>query len=236
MAKTKQPLGTGTQAQTLDEATDLRELAEASSPAEAQIAQALQTHIAITRELVSATATALLAQVADMLIEAFANGKKVLLCGNGGSAADAQHIAAEFVGRFYFDRPPLPAMALTANTSSLTAIGNDYAFDRVFARQVEALGVPGDVCVGISTSGNSRNVIEALRVARRKGMATVAMTGVNGGLMKEEADYCICIPSASTPRIQEHHILVGHLLCELVEQALFNKGTVDMAGTGTGAP
>lgn len=227
MAKSKQPLGIGTQAP--DEATNLRELADASSAAEAQIAQALQSHIAITRELLSAKA--LIAQLADTLIKAFANGKKVLLCGNGGSAADAQHIAAEFVGRFYFDRPPLPAAALTANTSSLTAIGNDYAFDQVFARQVEALGVPGDVCMGISTSGHSRNVLEALRVARRKGMVTVAMTGVNGGHMKEEADFCICIPSACTPRIQEHHILVGHLLCELVEQALFNKASMDVAGT-----
>jgi D-sedoheptulose 7-phosphate isomerase len=197
---------------------------ELTSASEALIAQSIQAHIQITQHLLQQTA--LLAQVADTLIEAFTNGKKVLLCGNGGSAADAQHIAAEFVGKFLLDRPALPAVVLTGNTSSLTAIGNDYSFDQVFSRQVEAFGVSGDVCIGISTSGNSRNVIEALRAAQHKGIITVALTGATGGQMKAEADYCICISSTDTPRIQEHHILVGHVLCELVEQALFGDALV----------
>jgi D-sedoheptulose 7-phosphate isomerase len=178
----------------------------------------------VTQQLLQETA--LYAEVAARLIAAFTAGKKVLICGNGGSAADAQHIAAEFVGKFYFDRPPLPAEALTVNTSSITAIGNDYSFDQVFSRQVEAFGAEGDVCIGISTSGNSRNVVEAFRVARSKGILTVAMTGASGGRLLVEADYCISIPSIDTPRIQEHHILVGHILCELVEQALFGEALV----------
>ncbi|MGO8949665.1 MAG: SIS domain-containing protein [Ktedonobacterales bacterium] len=178
----------------------------------------------VTQQLLQQTP--LCAEVADRLIEAFTAGRKVLLCGNGGSAADAQHIAAELVGKFYFDRPALPAEALTVNTSSVTAIGNDYSFDQVFSRQVEAFGVAGDVCVGISTSGNSRNIVEAFRVARRKGLVTVAMTGATGGQLAAEADYCIRVASTDTPRIQEHHILVGHILCELVEQALFGDTLV----------
>jgi D-sedoheptulose 7-phosphate isomerase len=165
--------------------------------------------------------TEIYAVVAELLIRTFRRGNKVLLFGNGGSAADAQHIAAEFVGRYYLDRPALPAQALTVNTSSLTAIGNDYDYDQIFSRQIEAFGQAGDVAIGISTSGNSRNVIEALRVSKRKGMVAVAMAGESGGQLKVEADYCICIPSRDTPRIQEGHILVGHVLSELVEQALF---------------
>ena len=145
----------------------------------------------------------------------------MLLFGNGGSAADAQHIAAEFVGRYYLDRPALPAQALTVNTSSLTAIANDYDYDQIFSRQIEAFGQAGDVAIGISTSGNSRNIVEALRVAKRKDMVTVGMTGESGGQLKVEVDYCICVPSRDTPRIQEAHILVGHILSELVEQAIF---------------
>lgn len=195
-----------------------------ASPAGAVMTQGIRVHIEVTQQLLQQTD--LCAQVAERLIETFTNGKKVLLCGNGGSAADAQHIAAEFVGKFYFDRPALPAAALTVNTSVLTAIGNDYSFDQVFSRQVEALGAPGDICIGISTSGNARNVIEAFRAARRKGIVTVALTGASGGHMKAEADYCICIASTDTPRIQEHHILVGHLLCESVEKALFGEALV----------
>lgn len=206
------------------ETTDLSALAEPPASLEARIAQNIRAHMEITRQLLPQTP--LCAQVAGKLIEAFTAGKKVLLCGNGGSAADAQHIAAEFVGKFYFDRPALPAEALTVNSSSLTAIGNDYSFDQVFSRQIEAFGAPGDVCIGISTSGNSRNVIEAMRAARRKSLITVAMTGAGGGQLQAEADYCICIPSTDTPRIQEHHILVGHVLCELVEQALFGDAVV----------
>lgn len=187
-----------------------------------QIATQIAAHIDITQHMQDQSA-ALLVQVAEKLIEAFNSGKKVLLCGNGGSAADAQHIAAEFVGKFYFDRPALPAEALTVNTSSITAIGNDYSFDQVFSRQVEAFGVPGDLCIGISTSGNSRNVIEAFQAAKRIGMTTVALTGASGGQMVSKVDYCIQIPSTDTPRIQEHHILVGHILCEIVEQALFGE-------------
>jgi D-sedoheptulose 7-phosphate isomerase len=163
----------------------------------------------------------LLAQIADELIRAYRAGGKVILFGNGGSAADAQHIAAELAGRYYMDRKPLPAEALTVNTSILTAIGNDYGFEQIFARQVEALGNPGDIAIGISTSGNSPNVIEGIRAAKRKGMITIGMTGADGGQLKNEVDYCICVPSKDTPRIQEAHILIGHIWCELIERALF---------------
>lgn len=183
------------------------------------IARRIEASIAVKQGLLAHTA--LFAEVAERIIQTFRNGRKVLLFGNGGSAADAQHIAAEFVGRYYLDRPALPAQALTVNTSSLTAIGNDYDFDQVFSRQIEAFGQPGDVAIGISTSGNSRNVIEALRAAKRREMITVAMTGESGGGMKAEVEYCICVPSTDTPRIQEGHILVGHIVSELVEQAIF---------------
>lgn len=163
----------------------------------------------------------LLAQIADELIRAYRAGRKVILFGNGGSAADAQHIAAELAGRYYMDRKPLPAEALTVNTSTLTAIGNDYGFEQIFARQVEALGNPGDIAIGISTSGNSPNVIEGIRAAKRKGMITIGLTGADGGQLKNEVDYCICVPSKDTPRIQEAHILIGHIWCELIERALF---------------
>jgi D-sedoheptulose 7-phosphate isomerase len=163
----------------------------------------------------------LLAQIADELIRAYRAGGKVILFGNGGSAADAQHIAAELAGRYYMDRKPLPAEALTVNTSILTAIGNDYGFEQIFARQVEALGNPGDIAIGISTSGNSPNVIEGVRAAKRKGMITIGLTGADGGQLKNEVDYCICVPSKDTPRIQEAHILIGHIWCELIERALF---------------
>ena len=183
------------------------------------IRQRIEASIAVKQGLLDHTA--LFAEVAERIIRAFREGHKVLLFGNGGSAADAQHIAAEFVGRYYLDRPALPAQALTVNTSSLTAIGNDYDFDQVFSRQIEAFGQPGDVVIGISTSGNSRNVIAALRAAMRRDMVTIALTGESGGQMKAEAEYCICVPSTDTPRIQEGHILVGHIVSELVEQALF---------------
>jgi D-sedoheptulose 7-phosphate isomerase len=199
--------------------TGVSETAERLSPSEAIIVQRIQAHMEITQQLLQQASLCL--KVAERLIAAFTAGNKALLCGNGGSAADAQHIAAEFVGKFYFDRPPLPAEALTVNTSSLTAIGNDYSFDQIFSRQIEAFGNAGDVCIGISTSGNSRNVVAAFRAARRKDILTVALTGATGGEMATAADYCIRIPSTDTPRIQEHHILVGHILCELVEQALF---------------
>lgn len=190
------------------------------------IQQQIGTSIAVKQELLKQSA--LLAQVAEKLIKAYQKDKKMLLFGNGGSAADAQHIAAELVGKYYMDRKPLPAEALTVNTSSLTAIGNDYAFERIFARQVDALGNLGDVAIGISTSGNSPNVIEGIRAAKSKGMITIGLTGADGGQLKNEVDYCICVPSQDTPRIQEAHILIGHIWCELIERALFgNKDEED---------
>ncbi len=158
--------------------------------------------------------------VAGRLIAAVHSGNKLLLFGNGGSAADAQHIAAELIGHFYVDRRPLPAIALTVDTSALTAIGNDYSFDVIFARQVEALGQPGDVAIGLSTSGNSSNVVAGLRAAKAKGLVTVAMTGEHGGRAGEVADFCVRVPSSETPRIQESHILLGHVWAEVVEAAV----------------
>lgn len=149
-----------------------------------------------------------------------AKGGKILFCGNGGSAADAQHLAAEFVNRFQLERPPLPAMALTTDSSILTAIGNDYGFDQVFAKQVQALGNPGDVLVGISTSGNSPNVVAAMRLAKEKGMTTVGMTGKNGEIV-QFSDLAILVPHSVTAFIQEIHIACGHLMCKLVDHYLF---------------
>ncbi|MFZ1133852.1 MAG: D-sedoheptulose 7-phosphate isomerase [Candidatus Korobacteraceae bacterium] len=147
-------------------------------------------------------------------------GRKVLFMGNGGSAADAQHLAAEFTGRYMMERRALPAIALNANASEITAIANDYSFDRIFARQIEALGQPGDVAIGLSTSGNSDNVVLAMQTARVRNLLTVALTGSSGGLLKNEVEVCLRVPSAVTPRIQECHILVGHILCEIVEHEL----------------
>jgi D-sedoheptulose 7-phosphate isomerase len=161
-------------------------------------------------------------KVSEVMVDAFKKGNKLFLFGNGGSAADSQHIAAEFVGRFAFDRPPLPALALSVNTSCVTAIGNDYGFDVVFARQLEALAKPGDVAIGISTSGNSPNVLQGLAAAKKLGLHTVALAGCTGGKMKAAADYCICAPSNETPRIQECHILIGHIISGLVEETLFH--------------
>jgi D-sedoheptulose 7-phosphate isomerase len=161
------------------------------------------------------------AQAAMQIVRALRADGKVLFFGNGGSAADAQHLAAEFTGRYLKERKALPALALHANSSAVTAIGNDYGFDLVFARQMEALGKKGDVAVGISTSGNSRNVLRALEVARSQSIYTVALAGSSGGKMKDVADCTICIPSEETPRIQECHILAGHIICEIVEESLF---------------
>lgn len=160
---------------------------------------------------------------ADTLIEAYKNGKKVLLAGNGGSAADAQHIAGEFVSKFYFDRPGIPSIALTTDTSILTAIGNDYGFERLFARQVEAQGVEGDVFIGISTSGNSKNILAALHACKEKGIKTIGFTGEKACDMDTLCDITLKVPSTSTPRIQESHIMLGHILCCLVEEALFGQ-------------
>ena len=165
----------------------------------------------------------LLDRVAADLIATYRAGKKTLIAGNGGSAADAQHIAAEFVSRFYFDRPALASIALTTDTSALTAIGNDYGYELLFSRQIEANGQAGDIYIAISTSGNSKNVIKSLESARRMGIKTVGLTGASGGKMKDMVDYCICVPSDETPRIQECHILIGHILCAAVEKELFEK-------------
>jgi D-sedoheptulose 7-phosphate isomerase len=160
-------------------------------------------------------------EVAETCSDALRAGRKLLLFGNGGSAADAQHLAAEFVNRFAIDRPALPAIALTTDTSVLTSIGNDEHFNRIFARQIEALGRPGDVAVGISTSGRSRNVLEALRAAADLGLLTVGFTGGGGGSMRSVCRHLIRVPSDETPRIQEIHILVGHIVCQLVDETLF---------------
>jgi D-sedoheptulose 7-phosphate isomerase len=170
------------------------------------------------RELISTVA-----RVSEILVHALKQGNKLLIFGNGGSAADAQHIAAEFVGRFAFDRPALPALALSVNSSCVTAIGNDYGFDLIFSRQLEALARPGDVAIGISTSGNSPNVVKAMSTARKMELHTVALTGAAGGGLKGKVDHCICVPSNETPRIQEGHILVGHIISELVELEMFPK-------------
>ncbi|MEN8956655.1 MAG: D-sedoheptulose 7-phosphate isomerase [Flavobacteriales bacterium] len=162
--------------------------------------------------------------ITEKIANCFRNDGKVLFCGNGGSAADAQHLAAEFSGRFYFDREPLNSEALHVNTSYLTAVGNDYSFDEVYARIVRAKGKKGDVLVGISTSGNSENILKALAQANEQGMTTIGFSGESGGKMKDICDILIQIPSRDTPRIQECHMLVGHIICELVEETLFQKG------------
>lgn len=166
----------------------------------------------------------LLEQVADRTIEVFRRDGKVLFCGNGGSAADAQHIAAELSGRFYLDRPPLYAEALHVNTSFLTAMANDYGYEEAFARMVDAAGRQGDMLYALSTSGNSPSILRAAEAARGRGMIVVGMTGLGGGKLRPFCDYCLEAPSRDTPRIQELHITIGHLICELVEKAIFGHG------------
>jgi D-sedoheptulose 7-phosphate isomerase len=158
---------------------------------------------------------------AAIITAAFKSGNKVLLCGNGGSAADAQHLAAEFTGRFYTDRNALPAEALHCNTSYLTAVANDYSYDVVYSRMVTGIGNKGDVLMGFSTSGNSKNIVAALEAAKEKGMHTIGFTGENGGKMKSISDHLFNVPSNDTPRIQESHILIGHIICQLVEEQYF---------------
>ncbi|WP_456058833.1 D-sedoheptulose-7-phosphate isomerase [Alistipes sp.] len=162
-----------------------------------------------------------IAAAAQMIVDAYEQGKKTLLAGNGGSAADAQHIAGEFVSKFYFDRPGIASIALTTDTSIITAIGNDYGYDKLFSRQIQAQGSAGDVFIGISTSGNSANLVEALRMCGQKGIKTIGLTGFTGGEMDSMCDLCIKVPSGETPRIQESHILIGHIICCIVEEKLF---------------
>jgi len=162
-------------------------------------------------------------EATELIVAAFRNKNKVLFCGNGGSAADAQHLAAEFSGRFYYDREPLDAEALHVNSSYLTAVANDYAYDEVYSRLVKAKGTKGDILVALSTSGNSGNIIKAMKTAKAAGMKTIGFTGETGGEMKSISDILINIPSTDTPRIQELHITVGHIICELVESSLFPR-------------
>lgn len=157
----------------------------------------------------------------NVMVSAFEKGNKVLFCGNGGSASDAQHLAAEFSGRFYTDRDALPAEALHCNTSYLTAVANDYSYDVIYSRLIKGIGNAGDVLVGLSTSGNSKNIVNAFEVAKDKGMSTIAFTGTTGGKLKKHTDYLINIPSNDTPRIQESHITLGHIICQMVEEIYF---------------
>lgn len=164
-----------------------------------------------------------IADAVQAVLKSFKDGHKVLFCGNGGSAADAQHLAAEFSGRFYTDRDALPAEALHVNTSYMTAVANDYSYDVVYSRMINGIGRNGDVLIGLSTSGNSTNIIKAFEVAREKGMTTIGFTGATGGKMKDSSDILINVPSTDTPRIQESHILIGHIICQLVEELYFPK-------------
>ncbi len=188
------------------------------------IRKAIEQSIAVKQQLLSdVPLQEKIALAASWLEESFKQGGRVFFCGNGGSAADAQHLAAELSGRFYFDREPLPAEALHVNTSFLTAVANDYSWEEAYARYVRAHGKEGDVLVAISTSGNSPNIIRAMEAARETGLRVIALTGAGGGKMKEKAGLLIEVPSADTPRIQEAQILIGHILCEQVEGALFKQ-------------
>ncbi|AHE97315.1 D-sedoheptulose-7-phosphate isomerase [Thioalkalivibrio paradoxus] len=171
-------------------------------------------------------------EVIDTVIAALARGNKLFFFGNGGSAADAQHLAAELVGRFIRERRPLPALALTTDTSILTSVGNDYGFDEIFLRQIQGLGRPGDVAVGLSTSGNSPNVLKAIEAARGNGLITIAMTGEGGGRLVDRAHFCLRVPSSDTARIQESHIAIGHLLCQGVDEAVAQGRIPEEAGNG----
>ncbi|WP_201315294.1 D-sedoheptulose 7-phosphate isomerase [Dyella sp. EPa41] len=173
---------------------------------------------------IDASLRAQIAEVVGISVNALRQGHKLMFAGNGGSAADAQHWAGELVSRFYFDRPGLPAIALTTDTSILTAIGNDYGYDYVFARQVEAIGQRGDVLFAISTSGKSKNILRAVRAARERGVVSIGFTGAGGGDMANECDHCIRVPSDETPKVQEGHEFLGHLICGLIESEMFEHG------------
>jgi D-sedoheptulose 7-phosphate isomerase len=189
-----------------------------------KIKNILQASIEVKHKILSDEALlGRIQEVTSLITTAFRNGNKVLFCGNGGSAADAQHLAAEFSGRFYTDRNPLPSEALHCNTSYMTAVANDYSFDVVYSRMVKGMGRPGDVLVGLTTSGNSVNIIKAVEQARELGMISVCLTGETGGKLKDMCDHLLNVPSKDTPRIQESHITIGHIICELVEADLFNE-------------
>jgi D-sedoheptulose 7-phosphate isomerase len=187
-----------------------------------KIKNLIQASIAVKQELLKNEALLeTISAVVDLIAKALQGPGRIYFCGNGGSAADAQHLAAEFSGRFYKDRRALPAEALHCNTSYLTAVANDYSFDVVYSRIIDGIGQKGDVLLGLSTSGNSANIVKAFEVAKEKGIATVAFTGLSGGTLKSVSDYLLNVPSADTPRIQESHILIGHIICQLVEEKFF---------------
>jgi D-sedoheptulose 7-phosphate isomerase len=178
----------------------------------------VKQHVLENDELV-----ATIQKIVDVIVKSLKNGNRIYFCGNGGSAADAQHLAAEFSGRFYTDRRALPAEALHCNTSYLTAVANDYSFEVVYARLIEGIGIKGDVLIGLSTSGNSENIIKAFEVANDKGITTVGFTGTTGGFIKRLSDHLVNVPSTDTPRIQESHIMIGHIICQLVEEDFFHR-------------
>ncbi len=189
-----------------------------------QIKQLINNSIEVKQQLLAdEKLMSVIEESISLITLAFRNGNKVLFCGNGGSAADAQHLAAEFSGRFYIDRPALPAEALHCNTSYLTAVANDYSYDLIYARLLQGIGNKGDVLIGLSTSGNSKNIIKAFEVAKEKGMITIGFTGATGGSIKNSSDYLLNVPSTDTPRIQECHMLAGHIICQLVEANLFKS-------------
>jgi len=189
-----------------------------------QIKDLIQNSISVKQQLLAdEKLNEVIKESIHIISNAFKNGNKVLFCGNGGSAADAQHLAAEFSGRFYIDRPALPAEALHCNTSYLTAVANDYSYDLIYARLLQGIGNKGDVLIGLSTSGNSKNIIKAFEVARQKEMISIGFTGAAGGAMKEVSDVLLNVPSNDTPRIQECHMLAGHIICQLVEENLFKS-------------
>ena len=191
---------------------------------ENRIRQVIYNSIELKRRVLANDAILELTErLAELCVRCFQADGKLLWCGNGGSAADAQHLAAEFSGRFYYDRPPLYSEALHVNTSYLTAVGNDYGYDEVYARMVRAMGRKGDVLIAMSTSGNSPNVLRAAEAAREQGMTVVGFTGENGGKLAGLSDHLLAIPSTDTPRIQECHMLIGHIICELVEAKIFPK-------------
>ncbi|MBW1721274.1 MAG: D-sedoheptulose 7-phosphate isomerase [Deltaproteobacteria bacterium] len=186
---------------------------------EKALTDSVQTKEAFTR----ANARGLVS-LAEKIADAFTSDRKLMICGNGGSAADAQHIAAEFVNRFILERPPLPAIALSTDTSILTSIGNDYSFEEIFSKQIKAIGMEGDILLALSTSGNSPNILSAVKTARKRGIFTAALTGGDGGKLGSLADMALVVKSKETPRIQETHIFAGHMICQLVDYLLFQQG------------
>ena len=187
-----------------------------------QFKKIIQSSIDVKQQILTSTVMlSNLEKTVDIIVDSFRKGNRIWFCGNGGSAADAQHLAAEFSGRFYKDRPALPAEALHCNTSYLTAVANDYSYDHVYSRLVQGICLKGDVLIGLSTSGNSGNIVKAFEAARDKGVFTVGLTGSSGGKLKELSDILFNVPSADTPRIQESHIMLGHIICQFVEQVYF---------------